>query len=182
MRRLSTGVQTAGDFTTSGLIADNLAALRQAADLLERLDDETFGKNNHALALSSVGGHLRHCLDFYQNFLAGLAVGRINYDHRERDERIEKSRLFAMAKIKSVIEGLSQMGAAELEALMEVSAETPDASEWSHSSVKRELQFLLSHTIHHYALVAVALRAQGFDPGGDFGVAPSTLRYWRLIA
>ncbi len=65
---------------------------------------------------------------------------------------------------------------------MEVSAETPDASEWGYSSVKRELQFLLSHTIHHYSLVAVALRAQGFEPGADFGVAPSTLRYWRKIA
>jgi hypothetical protein len=41
------------------------------------------------------------------------------------------------------------------------------------------LQFLLSHTVHHFALMALILRAQGADPGDDFGVAPSTLEHRR---
>jgi hypothetical protein len=44
--------------------------------------------------------------------------------------------------------------------------------------VGRELQYLLSHTIHHYAIIGSILRAQGVEPGPDFGVAPSTLRHW----
>ena len=88
-----------------------------------------------------------------------------------------------MAKIKAIIEDLSKISAAaerrELEGPVEVSTESPDVPEWSQSSVKRELQFLLSHTIHHYSLVAVALRTQGFEPGAAFGVAPSTLRHRR---
>jgi uncharacterized damage-inducible protein DinB len=177
---------SAGSFASSKLIADNLAALQQAVDLLERLDDARFGQPNVTLALSSVGSHLRHCLDFYQSFLMGLATGRVNYDLRARDERVEKSRLFAAAKIKALIEGLSRLPAAaerrELEVLLEGSAEPAEAAEWSRSSVQRELQFLLSHTIHHYSIVAVALRAQGFEPGASFGIAPSTLRYWRQTA
>lgn len=177
---------TGDHFMSSRLLADNLAALQQGGDLLERLDDAQFTQPNSALALSCVGSHLRHCLDFYQSFLAGLASGRINYDQRARDERVEKSRVFAAAKLKAVIEGLRRLSAAEerraLEVLLEGSAESPEADEWSHSSVKRELQFLLSHTIHHYSLVAVALRAQGFEPGVGFGVAPSTLQYWRQAA
>lgn len=55
-------------------------------------------------------------------------------------------------------------------------------SDWSISSLKRELQFLLSHTIHHYSLIALALRLQGFEPGAAFGVAPSTLKNWRETA
>jgi hypothetical protein len=47
------------------------------------------------------------------------------------------------------------------------------------STVARELQFLLSHTVHHYALIALILRLQGFEPGEEFGVAPSTLAHWR---
>ncbi len=34
----------------------------------------------------------------------------------------------------------------------------PEADQWSHSTVRRELQFLLSHTVHHFALIA--------DPAG----------------
>jgi uncharacterized damage-inducible protein DinB len=179
------GHQSSTGDSTGNLIADNLAALQQAVDLLERLDDALFTRPNRALALSSVGGHLRHCLDFYQSFLAGLAMGRVNYDHRIRDERIEKNRLFATAKIKVLVEGLSRLSSAderrELEVWLEGSA-TPEAAEWSRSSVKRELQFLLSHTIHHYALVAVVLRAQGWEPGAEFGVAPSTLQFWKKAA
>src|SRR4030095_7801706 len=109
-----------------------------------------------------------------------------SYDQRARDERVEENRLFAMVEIKALIEGLCQLSPAaerrELEVLLDDSAEEPDDSVWSRSSVKRELQFLLSHTIHHYSLIAVALRAQGFEPGVEFGVAPSTLQYWSKTA
>ncbi len=182
----ATGHSIANNFATGKLTADNLTALQQALDLLERLDDAQFSQPNGVLALSSVGSHLRHCLDFYQCFLAGLAKGRINYDQRGRDERVEKSRRFAATKIKTLIESLGRLPAIverrAVEVLLEGSAEPTDVAEWSDSSVKRELQFLLSHTIHHYSLIAVSLRAQGFEPGASFGIAPSTLQYWRRTA
>ena len=49
---------------------------------------------------------------------------------------------------------------------------------WTASSLDRELQSLISHTVHHYALIAMLLRVSGRQPAADFGVAPSTLRYW----
>jgi uncharacterized damage-inducible protein DinB len=48
---------------------------------------------------------------------------------------------------------------------------------WTRSTVARELQFLLSHTVHHYALVAIRLRLAGREPAAGFGVSPSTLRF-----
>jgi len=45
------------------------------------------------------------------------------------------------------------------------------------SSVSRELQVLSSHTIHHFALIAMTLRLHGVEMDPDFGMAPSTLRY-----
>jgi hypothetical protein len=45
------------------------------------------------------------------------------------------------------------------------------------SSLSRELQVLSSHTIHHFALIAVTLRAHGVQMDADFGMAPSTLRH-----
>jgi hypothetical protein len=45
------------------------------------------------------------------------------------------------------------------------------------SSTGRELQTLSSHTIHHFALIAMTLRVLGHKVDRDFGMAPSTLRY-----
>jgi hypothetical protein len=53
---------------------------------------------------------------------------------------------------------------------------------WSQSSVTRELQALLSHTVHHYALIALMLQLNGFEVPEELGVAPSTLRRWRETA
>jgi hypothetical protein len=50
-----------------------------------------------------------------------------------------------------------------------------EAEQWSNSSLRRELQFLISHTIHHYALIATLCARDGFELPADFGVAPSTL-------
>ena len=47
------------------------------------------------------------------------------------------------------------------------------------SSVARELQFLVSHTVHHDALIAAAARHLGVDVDSCYGIAPSTLRFVR---
>ena len=51
--------------------------------------------------------------------------------------------------------------------------------EWVWSSGLRELDFLQSHTIHHFALIAYKLEALGIEVEDNFGVAPSTLKYWK---
>jgi len=39
------------------------------------------------------------------------------------------------------------------------------------------LQVLSSHTVHHFALIAMTLRLHGVEMEPGFGMAPSTLRY-----
>lgn len=169
------------DGSANILITDNVEALKQGIELIERLDDHLYMQADQRISLSGVGSHFRHCIDFYLCFLAGVVSGRVNYDTRERDERIENSRLFAIAKLNSIIEDLVQPVVVKtttaIEVLLEGSSNKIDEGDWSLSTLKRELQFLLSHTIHHYALIALVLRLQGFEPGTEFGVAPSTLRH-----
>ncbi|MEP0552783.1 MAG: hypothetical protein ABJE29_00430, partial [Balneola sp.] len=50
-------------------------------------------------------------------------------------------------------------------------------SPWSVSSIRRELQFLVSHTVHHYALIGLILKTMDVEVPEDFGVAPSTLKH-----
>ena len=170
------------DRSTGRIIYDNIETLKQGINLIARLDDHLYTQPNHELSLSGVGAHFRHCIDFYHNFLNGVESGRINYDLRERDERLETNRLFAIDKLGALIADLSLMSTMEGSRVVEALLEGTSDSDWSISSLKRELQFLLSHTIHHYALIALTLRSHGFDPGAEFGVAPSTLRHWRKTA
>ena len=176
------GATATDDHSISYLIDDNIETLKQGVELIARLDDRLYTQPNRELSLSGVGAHFRHCIDFYHRFLTGIESGRINYDLRERDERLEQDRLFAIAKLDCLIADLSRLSVTEDDRVLEALLEGSSDSDWSISSLKRELQFLLSHTIHHYAVIALALRSQRVEPGAEFGVAPLTLRHWRKTA
>ena len=85
-----------------------------------------------------------------------------------------------------MIAALAAIGPERTGAIVEVRSEAdtlpPGEPEWCPSSVRRELQFLLSHTVHHHALVKELLRARGRAIGADFGVAPSTLEHRGRLA
>ncbi len=158
--------------------------LRQGVALLERLDDRLYREAGALPVRSGVGSHVRHCVDFYRSFFAGLASGRVDYNQRERDARVERDRAYAIRQLNEVIESLLDLPAEAGSTPLLVAPEddegapTNDAA-WCLSTAAREMQFLLSHTIHHFALIALMLRLQGFEPGAEFGVNPSTLKHWR---
>ena len=168
------------------LIAENINVLRQGIALIEQITDAMYANAKPPMMESGVGGHIRHCIDFYHRFLSSFQLGRINYVLRQRNPLIETSRRLAVSEIEAIIERLSPLSADDLQNEVQVIAEDlpgpMDASVENRSSVGRELQALLGHTIHHYAMVALALRLQGVEPSAEFGVAPSTLTYWRRTA
>ena len=56
-------------------------------------------------------------------------------------------------------------------------AGSAEAYDWTASTVGRELAYLLSHTIHHYALIRLLAYDHGVRLDAEFGVAPSTLKH-----
>lgn len=162
------------------LSQDNLRLLEQGVSLLESIDDDLYVHRDERLSDSCVGSHLRHCLDFYHRFLGGVYSGKVDYDKRERDPRLEEDRAYAITELARVQKSLRAFGEGPSGMALEVQSDAGagDTGQWAGSSVERELQVLASHTVHHYALIAVILRSAGHDPGREFGVAPSTLRYW----
>ena len=163
------------------LIRTNIGWLRQALDLLDRLDDEAFTTSPAGMEPHRAGAHLRHVVEFYQAFLAGVPSFHIDYDARRRDPEIERSRKAASNAIRTVIQELNSSAALHFDAMVWVRMEDAPASvvsePYMESSVDRELQVLSSHTIHHFALIAIALRLHGVPTPPEFGMAPSTLRY-----
>ena len=167
------------------LVADNIAILRQGIELTSCLGP-LYSKATPRYLQSGIGGHFRHCVDFYNCFLSSVGSGRINYDLRARNELVESDPELAALELQAIIDGLLRFsfadGYAELLVVLEGSTRPHESHCWTRSSIARELQSLLSHTVHHYALIAMALRLQGIEPAAEFGVAPSTLEHWRKTA
>lgn len=157
--------------------------LRQGVDLLGEIDDRlyTATEENSATCGGAIGGHFRHCIEFISCFLCGVESGRVDYETRARNQRIETEREFAIAEILQTIDALEGLSLPESGNKLLVKPEDFAGSEdfWCASSIERELEFLQSHTIHHYALIAFKLRALGFEVSPEFGIAPSTLRFWK---
>ena len=166
---------------TRTLVNDNIRILKQGIELLKQIEDHQYSDVLTPLTSAGLGSHFRHSIDHYLSFLNGWESGEVDYDARERDEQLEKNRLYAIEVLEHIVAQLA--GVDEDKKLrVQIDGGSEGDNYWSDSTVKRELQFLLSHTIHHYALKAMILRTQGIDPGEEFGVAPSTLRYREKLA
>ena len=107
--------------------------------------------------------------------------GFVDYDARERDEILEASPEYAASKMQNIIDLFSNFEAKDLDRPLQIKMDSgahhAETDQWSRSSLRRELQFLISHTIHHYALIATLCGRDGFKLPEEFGVAPSTLRF-----
>lgn len=163
----------------------NIHFLEQGLDLLSTAG-EHYSMPGPA-GQSSTGAHMRHVLDCYRCFLRGVESDlRVNYDARERDPRTETDAGHAAAVARDLIDSLRALTPDDLVRGLQVQVDAAAWEQgeelWSVSSVARELQFLLSHTVHHYAIMSLILRSNGFDPGDQFGVAPSTLENRRQPA
>lgn len=155
------------------------ALLEQGADLAAGLERECFACPTALAPNGSVGAHLRHVADAVAAFLRDLPGGAIDYDRRERDERIEREPARARARLLALSAEVRRLEPRDPALTLAVRAETClVGAAWQRSTLARELVSLLSHTVHHYALIAVLLRAQGLEPPQDLGVAPSTLAHW----
>jgi len=163
--------------------ADLVRVLEQGLRVIERLDAASYGPPRSGLAAYGPGAHFRHVLDACLRLLDGHAEGRVDYDRRERELCIEVDPRWAAQRYRETIAGLRELArldpTAVLRVRMDAPAGIPAAEGWQESSLGRELGFLASHAIHHYALIALLLRTIGIEPGEEFGVAPSTLEHWR---
>ncbi len=168
------------------IIEDNIAVLKQGIQLLGRIDNTLYNQPSPQCFSSKIGGHIRHNIDHYLSFIDSYSTGELNYDQRDRDPLIENELSIACEKMFEIIKRLSDVSTVDLNNPLKVKMDTncdeDSESEWSQSTVLRELQFLLSHTIHHYALMAVICRLQNVKIDAEFGVAPSTIRYQKSQA
>lgn len=154
--------------------------LRELASVITLLSPEQYTRRcGQAFFNGTIGGHVRHCLDHIRAVLDGFAGGVIDYDHRERGTNIESDPSAArdeIRRLRRLAEQLTRV-AADTHVRVEVMPTREGRSVAISSSLGRELAFVLSHTIHHNAMIKGMAVSLGAVLPPSFGYAPSTLSH-----
>jgi uncharacterized damage-inducible protein DinB len=151
--------------------------LQQMATVASHLGPEEFSDSEVSGISGSIGGHVRHCLDHVRALESGLERGLVDYDARRRETAVERDREAAALALMSAASRLRTLGNHVLGHPLVVRTRIADDGRTveCESSAARELAFVISHTIHHSAQIALlAHRVGSTRLPRRFGVAPST--------
>jgi hypothetical protein len=157
-----------------------IAILAQGEHLLLALSAETYTRRVPGAFNACIGGHYRHCLDHFTSLLRGLDANTVDYDHRERDVRIESQPDFALALTRQMRAQLERFPLGALDTQVRARCEVSYAygeSPVTGSTFGREMVYAIAHAIHHYALISVMARLMDAKLPEQFGVAPSTVAH-----
>lgn len=147
---------------------------------LSVIDPITYQSSLEILSGSTIGQHTRHIIEFYNCLLEQHVDGtvpEINYAKRRRDFLIESAPDHALQNVNQICERLTELDPEKKCVL--------DCTEHGHdhmivpSTIGREIIYNIEHTIHHLAIVKIALKATtpSIELPDHFGVAPSTIRH-----
>ena len=156
----------------NNLLQSNIDALEEGAALLALLEPEQYTQGYQPVFHSTIGAHFRHVLEHYRCFISQLETRRFCYDSRERDQSLECDFDYAKQTLVSLIDSLQALESQNLDQNCELDDQQANSS--VASTLFRELLFLQSHAMHHYAIIGAMTRRLGAQPADDFGVAIAT--------
>lgn len=158
------------------LLNDTLCLIDQGFDLLTTLSSQQYC-HSFSIKTSSIGAHYRHIMDHYSCFLYGLPFGVIDYDKRERSSLIENSLEEALSATIAMRDSFRHVDTLNGDQEVRVAVNSGKCAQKTISSLSRELQFLCSHTIHHFAIIKLLGESINIPFSKEFGIAPSTLEF-----
>ena len=168
--------------TSMELVDENIYPLNQLNALLLLLPCTLY---QQLFDTQSVGKHVRHVLEHYQTLLAGLKESvqkcNIDYEHRDRQAALEKDPVVAaqvVDKLRAELQALAHQPV-DIPIMLNYSVDPSGNNLTLPSSLGRELAFLMSHTVHHMALIRLLCESMNMTLSSDFGVHPSTQRFWQ---
>jgi hypothetical protein len=151
-----------------------LRLFSQLGELLYQLSDEAYVRPMEILSGATIGQHLRHIVECFQELEESYDEGEINYDLRKRDRRLETDRAFVFRQMD-----LTQNALDKPDKPLILHAAFDEGVEVTLSSTYyRELMHNLDHAIHHMAMIRAGLTSMpSVILPEDFGVAYSTVKY-----
>lgn len=161
------------------LIQHNIAKLNEIQGLLSQLPAAIYTKPREILNEATIGQHFRHILEFYICLKQGTATGTVSYDDRKRDVQIETDLDYVMKIIQELTNFIGGISTDQSLILKASYSDTSGKNTLIKTTLFRELAYALDHTVHHLAIIRIALMEEKDEVTVDsnFGVAPSTVRY-----
>jgi hypothetical protein len=161
----------------SSLIVFNQQLLEQALALVA-----AHGGPGQPRYAGPVGAHLRHVVEHHEALLFPAHTGMVDYDARPRDAALEASPQRAHRRMLALHHALADLSAERLVEPVLVRGQGGLAGEFGFqvpSTLGRELAFVASHAVHHFALLAGHCQQHGIATPEGFGKAPATRAHER---
>jgi len=156
------------------IIQQNESLIQQVIQLISDIPATLYSRCCTEVFSSSIGQHVRHCIEHYDELFVACKEARpVHYHARPRNMEVENDPKVAVNRLRFLCNQLHRIGDGN------VSLEVSDGgiAEPSKSSLSRELEFLVSHTVHHFALITVLANKFCIEVPENFGIAPTTLEY-----
>ncbi|MGB4771441.1 MAG: hypothetical protein WBP58_08280 [Chitinophagaceae bacterium] len=143
-------------------------------DVISTLPENHYQQKIPALYHASIGDHSRHIVEILQCAVNGHATGVIDYHNRERNLQLAEDPSLALASLQNLFQQCKR----DNKAVNVIHGETSSQEDQVLSTYHRELLYNVEHTIHHMALIKVALFYLGIlELPEGFGMAYSTITY-----
>lgn len=151
-------------------IKENFTEILQ---LLDQINDVEFTDSHLELSNATIGEHTRHIIELYEVLIHSYDFSTVNYDKRNRNLILQTS----ISEAKKAIENiLTVINKPNKDLVLEQG--TTAVFFTVKTNYFRELLYNLEHSIHHQALMKVALlKNPKINISPNFGVAKSTIEY-----
>lgn len=176
------------------LIQGNIDAVDQALGLLRSITTEQYLQVCRPFVHSSIGAHCRHILDNYQALINSVgSQSAVDYNFKRRGHAVETDQN-ACVEAFSAVRGWLRSD--ELERMItsdrsgnpdpvltirtEVTLESEHSVDVS-STLARELVFVSSHAVHHFAVMGICVRLQNGRTEDGLGLASATATHQRQL-
>lgn len=149
------------------------------AVLIELTPEEYTAKGKH-LSGATIGQHVRHIIELFQELATGYASGLVNYEARTRDYILETNNGAAVGALNNL---LHHFPAPDLDLLLTADIGVDGQSAFTLKTTHyREWLYNIEHTVHHMALIRVAVQElTAIALPAHFGVAASTIKHQQKL-
>lgn len=154
----------------------------QLAASLCQLSPEEYPRPCIVLSGNTVGQHVRHIIELFQELENGYERGIVNYEKRKRDKTLENNTQLACQTLSRIGEWLDKP---DKPLLLEAVYDDPAGVPLSiTTNYYREIAYNLEHTIHHMALIRIGVHEinENLLLPEEYGIASATVKYRRQCA
>ncbi len=150
--------------------------LLELKSILNQVEESDYYKTLVVLENVTLGRHVRHILEFYECLFISNSGDTICYDDRKRNLLLEENVRFATDYIDEIIDQIEKV---DINKRLMLKSKYEESEIIMESSLYREITYNIEHTVHHLAIIRIAVSAElkYIDLAANFGYADSTLQF-----